>query len=443
MESAEAASDTVLKLAEAAGRGINMNKYVYKIIMAVFVLAFLLPIQVFAQSNDSFELDPQGNVTLKSSHAAGEGISSLQFSLTIESESAYKVEFQFSPNIAQVAEFRYHEDTGTLNVYIAGTEALFAENTESLMIGKVVVLDASQNSIPAKVSIDSDSLQYVYGTESRKAEEVQVPEKPVEINVSSADSGGSQKPPTEDTPQGPGGSSSDSQGSDNSNNGTQGSDNSNNSSQGSGNSNNSSQGSDNSNNTQSQGNGNPSGNTTSNSHNTASSSQNTASGTQSSGANTSNGQSQGTDSGETGSTSQAENYTHLKKTIENARGFKEEDYSSESYEALQAAITKAEAVLGDPYATPEEVDEALIELENAIGALVNREEGADDSQQSGEQESGETSEQIGGAGTEEGDVLNESKFPTLLMVAGILVLAGCLAAVVIIKIKNEQSYEDD
>ena len=386
-----------------------MNKYIYKIIMAAFVLAFLLPIQVFAQGDDSFQLDTQGNVTLTSSHAAREGISSLQFSLKIDSNSADKVEFQFNPNTAKVSEFRYHEDTGILNVYIAGTEALFAENVESLTIGKVVVLDTSQNGAPATVSVVADSFQYVYGTELRKAEELLIPEA-VMINGGSGDPGGTQMPPATDSSQGSGSSSSGSREPDNSNN------------------------------TQSQENSDLSGNTTPDSQNMASPSPNTTSGAQSSGSNASNRRPQISGSNGLSSTPPAENYTRLKQTFETARKFKKEDYSSESYEALQTALAKAEEVLGDSSATSKEIDEVLMELENAIGALVTRDDVADDSQQLGEQETGDTSEQIvdASAGIEEEDASNESRLPILLLIVGILVLVGCGTAVAVIKIKSTQ-----
>lgn len=381
-----------LLIGMCANRGTNMNKFTDKIIMAAFVLAFLLPIQVFAQSSDSFQVDPQGNVTLTSSHAAREGISSLQFSLRIESSSADSVEFQFSPNLAKVSETRYHEDTGILNVYIAGTEALFPENAESLTIGRVVVLDSGKNGTPATVSVVADSLKYVYGTELGQAEELQVPEA-VTINVASSDSGGSSS---------------------------------------------GSQGSDSSNNTQSQGNDNLSGNTTSNFQDTAPSSQNNTSDAQSSGSDTSGRQPQSSASNGPDSTPWAENYTSLSQTLENARGFKEGDYTSESYEALRAAMLKAEEVLEDPNATSKEIDEALTELENAIGALVTKEETADDFQQSGEQETGEISWQKADAslGTKEEAATDDSRLPMFLLIAGIVVLVGCAAAVVVIKIRT-------
>lgn len=389
-----------------------MNKQICKMILTAFVLAFLLPIQVLALSNDSFELDTQGKVTLNSDHAAREGISSLQFSLKIDSNSADTVKFQFDSNIeitATVLEFRYHEDTGILNVYIAGTEALFV-NGDSLAIGKVVVLDASQNGTLATVSVVADSLYYVYGTELRQAEDLSVPQA-VTINGGSGGSDGSD----------------DSGGS-----GESGGSGSSGESDGSG-------GSDSSGESQmppagnnTQGSGGPS----SGSQGTASSSQNTASGSQSSGSDTSNGQPQSSGSNGTSTSPLAENYIRLKQTLENARTFKEEDYTSESYGALRAAIAKAEEVLGDSNAVSSNIDEVLIELENAIGALVTKSAAVDDSQQSGEQETGETLGQIVGTGM--GNDAEKSRLPILLLIVGILALVGCGAAVVVLKNKNKK-----
>lgn len=154
-----------------------MKKNVMHISMTGLLLALLLPLQVFAEgSGDGFRLDQSGTVTLDSSHAAKEGISSCRFSLTVEPESGSHVEFAFAGDLAEIMEYRYNADEKKLNIYMAGTDPLFPTGTESLAIGKVVVTDGSGNSGKATVSVEEGSLQFVYGSEARTMEDVDIPE---------------------------------------------------------------------------------------------------------------------------------------------------------------------------------------------------------------------------------------------------------------------------
>lgn len=132
--------------------------------------------RVLAAGRDGFRLDDGGTVTVVSQHAAKEEISSLGFSLLVESENADKVEFQFEESNAEILEFRYDENAKKLNIYVAGTEALFAEGTDSLTIGRVIVQDENGGEASAKVSVVEDSLQYVYGAELKTMQELDLPE---------------------------------------------------------------------------------------------------------------------------------------------------------------------------------------------------------------------------------------------------------------------------
>ena len=132
--------------------------------------------RVLAAGRDGFRLDDGGTVTVVSQHAAKEEISSLGFSLLVESENADKVEFQFEESNAEILEFRYDENAKKLNIYVAGTEALFAEGTDYLTIGRVIVQDENGGEASAKVSVVEDSLQYVYGAELKTMQELDLPE---------------------------------------------------------------------------------------------------------------------------------------------------------------------------------------------------------------------------------------------------------------------------
>lgn len=161
-----------------------MKKYGIVTFLAMFMLAILFPMQANAESSDEFLLDETGTVTIRSQHAAKEELSSLQFSLSVNSAEAGKVEFEFGQNNARIAEFRYDENAKQLNIYMAGVEPLFAEGTDALTVGKIVVLDSNGNAAGAEVSVVEDSLQYVYGTELTQMQGVALPGT-VQVGMSS------------------------------------------------------------------------------------------------------------------------------------------------------------------------------------------------------------------------------------------------------------------
>lgn len=59
----------------------------------------------------------------------------------------------------------------------------------------------------------------------------------------------------------------------------------------------------------------------------------------------------------------------LLEAISGAESFNKADYTESSYNALREAVNKAKSVISDPNATQDEIDEALLDIENAIGML--------------------------------------------------------------------------
>lgn len=145
-------------------------------ICMTLLAAMLLPGRVLAESGDGFRLDSSGQVTLDSGHAAKEGISSLCFCLTVEAGPGDTVAFEFAGSNASISEYRHNENDKTLNIYMAGTDPLFAGGAESLDIGRVVVRSGDGGEGSAVVGVTENSLQYVYGAEARTMEGVSSPE---------------------------------------------------------------------------------------------------------------------------------------------------------------------------------------------------------------------------------------------------------------------------
>lgn len=138
--------------------------------------AMALPGRAYAEGGDGFRLDSSGQVTLDSGHAAREGVSSLRFTLTVDAGPGDAVAFEFAGSNACILEYQYNENDNTMDIYLAGTKALFAEGTESLDIGRVVVQGGDGGQGSAMVGVEGDSLQYVYGSKVRTMENVSTPE---------------------------------------------------------------------------------------------------------------------------------------------------------------------------------------------------------------------------------------------------------------------------
>ncbi len=158
---------------------MDIKKLIVKILMVTLIVTTLLPIRTFAEETVDFRVSADGNgaVVLTSQSAATQGISSVQFSLSVTARNAATVGFEFTEaiqNVAKVCEARYDQASGTLNVYIAGTEPLFAKGVTAVSVGVVKAYDANGNSVAVTVRAVTGSIQYVSGGEL-KVEAVPTP----------------------------------------------------------------------------------------------------------------------------------------------------------------------------------------------------------------------------------------------------------------------------
>ncbi len=155
--------------------GVVVKRDWKRLCCMTLLAAMALPGRAFAESGDGFRIDGSGQVVLDSDHAAKEGVSSLCFSLTVEAGAGDTVTFEFSGSNASVMEYRYNKNDNTMNIYLAGTNPLFAEGTQSLDIGRVVVQGGNGGQGSAVVGVEDGSLQYVYGSQARTMEGVSNP----------------------------------------------------------------------------------------------------------------------------------------------------------------------------------------------------------------------------------------------------------------------------
>lgn len=149
-----------------------MKKYLIKLVMAMFTIVALLPLQVFAsevaeQTNNEVVISAAGGVRVVSAQAGIESAAAVQISLKIEPKNNSSVYFTFDSYLgAKVKDYRWHESSKILNIYVANDAALFDNNTTVLTIGMLSVTDESGNPVESNVTVKSVS--FGTGTQIRK-----------------------------------------------------------------------------------------------------------------------------------------------------------------------------------------------------------------------------------------------------------------------------------
>lgn len=312
------------------------------------VHSILLPARVLAFEGDWMDMGTDGIVTLRSQQAGDAGASSLQFTLLVNADAPQSVSVDFVQDgrlNAKVNESFWHADTGELNVYLAGSESLF-DNGQSynLTLGRVTATDSSGNPVQVELRIDSDSLRYVEGADLVQVEDLTVPAEPVVLNASSAGSSGTGSGNTGMTgaESGSGNASSTGTGAES----------------GGGNASSAGTGAETGNT------GSAAGRGTGSTAVTGSSGTGNVSGYPS-------GQTTVSDVAEAGCVNaERDLHARLQTVLNTAEKLQEGDYTSESYQTLREAIEWAEALLNAPDASREDVEDAILAIENAMGALI-------------------------------------------------------------------------
>lgn len=150
-----------------------MKKQLIKCMLIAITLGMIASINAMAddentsadtefRSNSSIITDRSDNVSLMSDNAMQEGITAVSMSLSVkptdETDAIEEVVFDFEDsNDAKIAEYRYHEDTGQLNIYMADAQPLF-RNSNAIKLGSVVATDAGGNNIDIDITVPENSL---------------------------------------------------------------------------------------------------------------------------------------------------------------------------------------------------------------------------------------------------------------------------------------------
>lgn len=173
-----------------------MKKYIARIVV-MLLIASVLPLQVSAAEKESIELAveaEQVGVSLTLPQSVSGNILSLQVGLKVDSnvQEETTATFQFSENVAKVADYRYNQEKGILNIYLSGTKTLFQNGTESLKLGNVQINTTNENGETVHVSVVEDSVKMVKGTKTEVIQNIDYPEKAEIIlgNGGNQDNGG-------------------------------------------------------------------------------------------------------------------------------------------------------------------------------------------------------------------------------------------------------------
>ena len=173
-----------------------MKKYIARIVV-MLLIASVLPLQVSAAEKESIELAveaEQVGVSLTLPQSVSGNILSLQVGLKVDSnvQEETTATFQFSENVAKVADYRYNQEKGILNIYLSGTKTLFQNGTESLKLGNVQINTTNENGATVHVSVVENSVKMVKGTKTERIQNIDYPEKAEIIlgNGGNQDNGG-------------------------------------------------------------------------------------------------------------------------------------------------------------------------------------------------------------------------------------------------------------
>lgn len=173
-----------------------MKKYIARIVVLLLIAA-VLPLQVSAAEKESIELAveaEQVGVSLTLPQSVSGNILSLQVGLKVDSnvQEETTATFQFSENVAKVADYRYNQEKGILNIYLSGTKTLFQNGTESLKLGNVQINTTNENGATVHVSVVENSVKMVKGTKTEVIQNIDYPEKAEIIlgNGGNQDNGG-------------------------------------------------------------------------------------------------------------------------------------------------------------------------------------------------------------------------------------------------------------
>ncbi len=138
------------------------------------------------EAANNIKIDEAGNVILVSDNEETDGVTALQLSLKVDSDIDVDVSFEFnSENDIKISEYRYHEETNCLNIYISDSKPLF-DGEDILDIGSVSAKDIDGNSVDVEIDVVKDSLKYVYQNTLMEDEfEVQIETKPTTTTTTS------------------------------------------------------------------------------------------------------------------------------------------------------------------------------------------------------------------------------------------------------------------
>ncbi len=140
-------------------------KRIFGAVALTVLWCILLPLNASAVENNEIRLESNGCeavLELYFPQAAAEEIASMQVSVSVKTNSD-SVDLEFIPDAglsSKIVESRYQNDTGILNIYLAGTEALFSSSGFT-SVGRIKISTRGNNAVSAAVEVVRDSVKFV------------------------------------------------------------------------------------------------------------------------------------------------------------------------------------------------------------------------------------------------------------------------------------------
>lgn len=163
-----------------------MKKQLIKCALTALIFGMIFSFHTTAAESDNhIQIDETGNVTLTSDNAEQNGITALQLCLNVKTDSEADIFFEFSSeNSFKITEYRYHKDSGCLNIYIADEEPIF-NSSDTMEIGIVSAKDAMGNNVSVQIDVAENALKLVsHNTLTDKMVKIDSETSPIESKPS-------------------------------------------------------------------------------------------------------------------------------------------------------------------------------------------------------------------------------------------------------------------
>ncbi len=141
-----------------------MKKQIVNCLFAALTIGALASLNAGAadsEAGSNIIISESDSISITSENAANDGITAIQLSIRVEPAADANVSFDFNQeNDVKITDFRYHEDSDILNIYLADSEPVF-NGSDTIELGSVYAADSEGNAVDVNITPVDDSMKFV------------------------------------------------------------------------------------------------------------------------------------------------------------------------------------------------------------------------------------------------------------------------------------------